>query len=132
MITTHDSHDTPDRNQVNLGVEIHGSTITVRGGDFTVDGQERTLEGDWTFDMADRPETTSLVGYLAVDRGDGGVKVVVDERLPDEPPARFRNLPEYQFLTRLFIATVPGNATLPGDAVIRHFRVIPRPDKPEV
>lgn len=125
MITHSDRHTDQAQHALDLAVEIQGSTITVRGGDFVVSTIERTLAGDWTFDVAARAEVAFIRGYLAVDRGDGQVKVVVDETVGNERPMRFLDAPEFEFLERAFFATIPAGATLPADAQITVFRFLP-------
>lgn len=94
---------------IGLEVVLSGSTITIKQGDFKVDGVDYSLSDDEVFTVTDRAEKTAVLGYLVKEKASEEARVLIDEVVAGEVNFKFDGSP-YVLLYALFAIDIPSNS----------------------
>jgi len=110
----------------NLSVDHSGMVLTVRGGTFTLGGEEIELEADQPFTAtSDADDPTAVIGYIVEEVATEAILLLVDEVVMDgvDEAYAFTRTGPYRALHRLFSMTVPAAATTLDavDVVVEHL-----------
>lgn len=119
----------PEREALELEVEVLSDRITVRSGDFRKDGADYVLAADevWLFPDAVTGDTT-FVAYLALNESDGSVVLVVDDFGSGEPPFQFEGT-GYRRLHQVWMTVVADGETDLDNSTVHVYRVEQRGDR---